>query len=147
MVSTPVLLVYHWLRCLHSRRSSRWNERCAPTWSGSSTSSPRRCTIFDIAFSQIAVSTVQDHHGTSATQDPPPHHPSHCQHAQFQRSAAQNRTQAGVMVSSMSTPSLLTSHRPHFDFEHPILVPLSYTILATTPLLQPKTAMALTGDE
>jgi len=84
-VSTPVLLVYRWLRCLHSRRSSRWNERCTPTWSGSSMSSPRRCAIFDIAFSQIAVSTVQDHHGMLATQDPPPHHPSHCQHAQFQK--------------------------------------------------------------
>jgi len=38
----------------HSRRSTRWNKRCAPTWSGSSTSIPHLCVIFDIAFSKLS---------------------------------------------------------------------------------------------
>ena len=33
---------------------------------------------------------TQDHHGTLAAQAPPPHLPSHHQHAQFRRNAAQN---------------------------------------------------------
>jgi len=36
---------------LHSGRSTRWNERCAPTWSGGSMSIPWCCVI--IAFSKI----------------------------------------------------------------------------------------------
>jgi len=38
----------------HSRRSTRWNERCAPTWSGSSTLIPHLCAIFNIAFSKLS---------------------------------------------------------------------------------------------
>ena len=34
----------------HSRRSTRWNKRCAPTWSGSSTSIPQCCAISNITF-------------------------------------------------------------------------------------------------
>ena len=37
--------------------------------------------------------------------------------------------------------------RSTFDSEHPNLVPPSYTVSATAPLLQPETATALTGGE
>jgi len=40
--------------CLHSGRSTRWNERCVPIWSGSSTSIPRRCAIFKLASNMIS---------------------------------------------------------------------------------------------
>ena len=39
--------------CLRSARSTRWSERCAPTWIGSSTSTSLCSAIFNIAFSKI----------------------------------------------------------------------------------------------
>ena len=40
---------------LHSGRSTRWNKRCTPTWSGSSTSIPPCCAIFNVVFSKISL--------------------------------------------------------------------------------------------
>ena len=49
--------------CLHSGRSTSWNERCAPTWSSSSTSISRHCATFELASSLILLdlSTALDH--------------------------------------------------------------------------------------
>ena len=54
--------------CLHSRRSTRWNVRCAPTWSGSSMSIPPHCVIFQIAFSKISLDPVLTHPWSSLNQ-------------------------------------------------------------------------------
>jgi len=40
--------------CLRSAESTRWNDRCAPTWSGNSTSILLRYTIFNITSSKIS---------------------------------------------------------------------------------------------
>ncbi|KAI0281905.1 hypothetical protein BC826DRAFT_1137567, partial [Russula brevipes] len=40
--------------CSHSGRSTRWNERCAPTWSGSSMSTHRHCATFNLVSSKIS---------------------------------------------------------------------------------------------
>ncbi len=48
---------------LHSRRSTRWKERCAPTWSSSSTSISQHCTTFELVSSMILLdlSTTLNH--------------------------------------------------------------------------------------
>ncbi len=48
---------------LHSGRSTRWKERCAPTWSSSSTSISQHCMTFELTSSMISLdlSTTLDH--------------------------------------------------------------------------------------
>jgi hypothetical protein len=45
--------------CLLSGRSTGWNRRCAPTWSGNSMSTPRCCMTFKLAFNMISSDCLQ----------------------------------------------------------------------------------------